>query len=62
MIAAGRALEDEEECRLFDDPLARVLAGEKAMQRAVERSKVGARRLLCPNTPRRMPAPGSVPP
>lgn len=40
MIASYRALEDEEEDRLFDDPLARVLAGERAMKRAVQRSKV----------------------
>ena len=40
MIASSRALEDEEEDRLFEDPLARVLAGDKAMRRANLRVKV----------------------
>ena len=33
IIAAMRAIEDEEPDKLFDDPLARVLAGEKAIKR-----------------------------
>lgn len=37
MIAAQRALEHERSDRLFSDPLAAVLAGERAMERARER-------------------------
>ena len=40
MIASFRALEDEEEDRLFEDPLAHVLAGDRAMRRANLRVKV----------------------
>ena len=34
IVAAMRAIEDEEPDKLFDDPLARVLAGDKAIKRA----------------------------
>mmetsp|Transcript_1012 Transcript_1012/g.2362 ORF Transcript_1012/g.2362 Transcript_1012/m.2362 type:complete len:293 (+) Transcript_1012:823-1701(+) len=40
MIAAQRALEHERSDRLFSDPLAAVLAGEQAMQRARERLRL----------------------
>ena len=40
IIAAMRAIEDEEPDKLFDDPLARVLAGDKAMKRAYQLLKV----------------------
>ncbi len=40
IIAAMRAIEDEEPDKLFDDPLARVLAGDKAMKRVYQLLKV----------------------
>lgn len=40
IIAAMRAIEDEETDKLFDDPLARVLAGDMAIKRVYHLLKV----------------------